>query len=203
MTQAMPQSKEGAGEVARQVGADAKQKAGDVAVVAGSEARAVVDEAKERAHDMLAETRDKFRAEADTQSRRVVAAMRDVGGQLDAMARGQAAQGWVPELSRRAAGTLSKTANQIEERGPEAALVDLKNFARRRPGMFLAGAVGVGFVVGRAIRAADTKALLAAAKDDGNESGPAGMPRQIEPPRPTTTTAPIRTSVDLTAEGWQ
>ena len=203
MTQAMPQSKVDTGEAARQVGSDAMQKAGDVAATAGAEMRAVVGEAKERAHDMLAETREKFRAEADTQSHRVAAAMRDLGGQLEAMARGQATEGWIPELSRRAAGTLTKTASQIDEGGPEAALADLKNFARRRPGMFLAGALGVGFVVGRAIRAADTKALVAAAKDDGGDSSPAQTPRQIEPPRPAMANAPTRTSVDLTAEAWQ
>jgi hypothetical protein len=200
MTQAMPQSKEGATEVARHVGADAVQRASDVAAAAGTEARNVVDEVKERAHDALGETREKLRVEATAQGRRVAAAMRDLGDQLEAMAHGESTQGWLPDVSRRAAGTLAKTADQIEERGPEAALADLKNFARRRPGVFLAGAVGLGFVVGRMIRAADTRALVAAAKDD--DAGSTATKGRIEPPRQMVS-APPGNPIDLTAEGWQ
>ena len=199
MTQAMPQSKEGASGAARQVGADAMQKASDVGSVAGTEARAVVDEAKERANDALRQTREKLRGEATAQSRRLAAAMRDVGGQLDAMANSPSADGLVPDLSRRAAGTLTRTANQIDERGPEAALDDLKSFARRRPGVFLAGALGLGFVVGRMIRAADTRALAAAARDEGSID----TRGRIEPLRREMVGAPAQSSIDLTAEGWQ
>jgi hypothetical protein len=41
----------------------------------------------------------------------------------------------------------------MEQGGPEGVIQDVAGFARRRPGMFLAGAAGIGFVVGRLVRA--------------------------------------------------
>jgi hypothetical protein len=147
------------------------EKAGEVATVAGTEGRAVVDEAKERARDFMTESRERLRYEATGQTQRIAETMRTLGGQLNAMAQGQPTEGWLPDAGRRLAATMTDTARKLEERGPDAALHDLKAFARRRPGMFLAGALGAGFVVGRMLRAVDTHALIEAAKGDGNESG--------------------------------
>ena len=47
---------------------------------------------------------------------------------------------------------VSGLADRLQRGGAQGALDDLTGFARRRPGMFLAGAVGLGFLVGRVAR---------------------------------------------------
>jgi hypothetical protein len=41
----------------------------------------------------------------------------------------------------------------MEQGGAQGVVDDVTRFARRRPGVFLAGAAGMGFVVGRLVRA--------------------------------------------------
>ncbi len=47
---------------------------------------------------------------------------------------------------------MSACASEIEERGLEGLAAYVVDFARRRPGVFLAGAAVLGFGVGRLIR---------------------------------------------------
>ena len=56
---------------------------------------------------------------------------------------------------------LSTFAERLDQDGPQALMTDLAAFARRRPGIFLLGAAGAGFVVGRIVRG------TAAANGDG------------------------------------
>jgi hypothetical protein len=49
-------------------------------------------------------------------------------------------------------------ASRLEQRGPQGVMDDMSRFARRRPGLFLAGAVGAGFVAGRLVRASSGQA---------------------------------------------
>jgi hypothetical protein len=214
MTQAMTQPQaDGGPAAARQVGAEAMEKAGEVATVAGSEGRAVVDEARERARDLVSESRERLRSEATGQTQRIAETMRTLGGQLNSMAQGQPTEGWLPDVSRRVAATMTDAARKLEERGPDSALHDLKAFARRRPGMFLAGALGAGFVVGRMLRAVDTHALVEAAKGNGDETGAfsgetsAFSDEQVPavaltPPAPAVPLTPT-SAIDSTAEGWR
>jgi hypothetical protein len=58
----------------------------------------------------------------------------------------------------------------MEQGGPQGVLDDVSRFARRRPGMFLAGAAGIGFVVGRLVRAG------VASQEDGDQSTPTAYP---------------------------
>ena len=46
-----------------------------------------------------------------------------------------------------------RLASRMEQGGAQGVVDDVTRFARRRPGAFLAGAAGVGFVVGRLVRA--------------------------------------------------
>jgi hypothetical protein len=202
MTQAMQQSEsENTQSVARRVSTESMEKAGEVASAAGDEARAVVDQARDRTLEFVHDAREKLRVEADEQSRRLASTMRSFSDQLDTMARGQASEGWVPDLSRRVAGTIAKTAESLETRGPEAVLGDLKAFARRRPGMFLAGSMGLGMLVGRIMRAADTKSLMSAAKGDSEEAESA-VPR-IEPPAPIALTPSGEAPIGQPAGAWR
>lgn len=65
------------------------------------------------------------------------------------------------DYARRAAGAIENVANTIAEKDPDELLEDTRNFVRNSPGIALAGAAVVGFVVARLI-----KSGLAPDKDD-------------------------------------
>jgi len=66
------------------------------------------------------------------------------------------------EYARRAAGTIENVANAIAEKDPDELIEDTRNFVRNSPGIALAGAAVVGFVVARLLK-------TGLAKDDGED----------------------------------
>ena len=53
------------------------------------------------------------------------------------------------DYARRAAGAIENAANTIAEKNPDELIDDTRNFVRNSPGIALAGAAVVGFVVAR------------------------------------------------------
>ena len=53
------------------------------------------------------------------------------------------------DYARRAAGSIENVANQIASKDPDELIEDTRNFVRNSPGIALAGAAVVGFVVAR------------------------------------------------------
>ncbi len=149
------------------------EKASDVRSAAAGEARGVAQDAKYHARQVAHESRESLRSEASNQAARVASTLRDIGGQLQSMAQSQTGGGVAVDMSRQLADTASRVADKLETGGVDATLADVKSFARRRPGMFLAGAIGAGFVVGRLLKAADTHSLMEAAKDEHGDGAPA------------------------------
>lgn len=68
------------------------------------------------------------------------------------------------DYARRAASALENVANTIAEKDPDELLEDSRNFVRNSPGIALAGAAVVGFVVARLI-----KSGLAPAEDEEDD----------------------------------
>lgn len=56
------------------------------------------------------------------------------------------------EYARRAAGSIENAANQIASKDPDELIEDTRNFVRNSPGIALAGAAVVGFVVARLLK---------------------------------------------------
>lgn len=56
------------------------------------------------------------------------------------------------EYARRAAGTIENVANTIADKDPDELIEDTRNFVRNSPGIALAGAAVVGFVVARLVK---------------------------------------------------
>ena len=56
------------------------------------------------------------------------------------------------DYARRAAGALENVANTIAEKDPDELMEDTRNFVRNSPGVALAGAAVVGFVVARLLK---------------------------------------------------
>jgi len=56
------------------------------------------------------------------------------------------------DYARRAAGAIENVANTIAEKNPDELIDDTRNFVRNSPGIALAGAAVVGFVVARLVK---------------------------------------------------
>lgn len=56
------------------------------------------------------------------------------------------------DYARRAASAIESTANAIAEKDPDELIEDTRNFVRNSPGLALAGAAVVGFVIARLLK---------------------------------------------------
>ncbi|MDQ4070230.1 MAG: hypothetical protein M3203_12285 [Actinomycetota bacterium] len=135
--------------VARTANQDVRELAGTVR----SQADQVKGELAGQARGMLEETRGQLTSQADMQATRMARAIFQVGSQAVALSEGRPDEaGPLVDYAEQAATWLDSTASYLEERGIEGLALDVADFARRRPGVFLAGAAVLGFGVGRLIR---------------------------------------------------
>jgi hypothetical protein len=146
-------------EEARDVGQTAVAAGGDVAQTAKQEGREVVRETARQARDLYGEARGHLRQQAGDQQRRAAGGIRSLGSELHGMA--ENGSGPASELARQAAGRVSGVADWLEAREPGQLVDEVKQFARRHPGTFLAGAAVLGVLAGRM-----TRGLVADAHDD-------------------------------------
>ncbi len=135
--------------VARTANEDVRELAGTVR----NQAEQVKGELTDQAREMLDESRAKLQEQADIQATRLARALAQVGGQAVALADGRPEEaGPLADYAEQAAGWLDTCAAEIEDRGLEGLAADVVDFARRRPGVFLAGAAVLGLGVGRLVR---------------------------------------------------
>lgn len=135
-------------QVAQQGGHAAAQAAGDVKDTAAEQARRVAGEAKTQVRSLASDVRDRVGEQARTQNDRLVSSIRDTADQLDQM-RGDRSDSPAATVVSRVADSGRQFADYLDRHGPEGVLNEVQDFARRRPGAFLATALVAGFVVGR------------------------------------------------------
>lgn len=142
----------------------------NVVDAARDEQRALVDTAKREGSRLANEARHELRSQAETQMSRLAENARALASQLHCAAEGRpVGDGPLPELAGHAGDRVDALAARLEGGGFDAMAQDLKDFARRRPAVFLAGAFAAGIVAGRVLRNADTHALVDAARPDGTQ----------------------------------
>jgi hypothetical protein len=155
--------KERAVETVAEVDAGAKYVAG----VAGEEAKDVAHDAKDAARGFLHETRTQLSDQASTQQRRAAGALRSTSDELAGLADGTATGSGAATNAVRAVGEQTRrVADWLEQREPADVVYEVRTFARRHTGAFLAIAVGVGLVAGRI-----TRALVSDARDNDRTTG--------------------------------
>ncbi|MFE0871731.1 ATP synthase subunit B family protein [Streptomyces rochei] len=132
----------------------ARQAAGQVAGTAADQARSVVGEARQQAGTVLEELRGRAMGEAEEQTRRAAGQLRQWAGDLSTLAAHAPDDSPARGLVTHAADRGSQAADYLDERGVEGLVGDLQQFARRRPGAFLGGALLAGLAVGRLAKAA-------------------------------------------------
>lgn len=159
--------KERVAETASQVGDAGRETAHD----AKEKARDVAHEATDRARGLAERARSELGSQAGTQQQKLASGIRSLGDELSQMAGGTQDPGYASEIVERAGDATKRVAQWFEDREPGAVLHEVEDFARRRPGLFLAMAAGAGLLVGRFLRGAKD----AQSDDSGRfESGDVG-----------------------------
>ena len=152
-------------EQAASVASTASEQAAQVASTAGEQAKVVASDAKDQARQLVDNGRQQLRDTAGEQTQRAASSLRDLGDQLQKMISGEGpAEGPAADVARQAAQSVQRFAESLENRRPEDLLNDVKRFARERPGVFVLGALGAGFLAGRVLRSVDTSSITEAAK---------------------------------------
>lgn len=137
---------------AAHLGHDATATAGHVAGVAKDEAGAVASEAKHQARELWNEGRNELREQAASQQKRVASGLRSISEELQSMASSSESGGTAATLVGQAADGTGTVASWLDDRNPGSLLDEVRSFARRRPGVFVALAVGAGVLAGRLTR---------------------------------------------------
>ena len=139
-------------EQASTVGHDAKQAGAHVADTAKEEARHVASEAKSQARQLWQQTQSEAEGQAGQQQDRLARGLRSLGDELEQMAKGTDQSGLATDLARQGSAKAREVAGWLENRQPDELLSEVRQFARRRPGTFLAIAAGAGLLGGRLTR---------------------------------------------------
>lgn len=178
---------------------------------ARSKGERVGRQAKEEMGNVIGDARSKARDQADDQTHRAAGALRGMADQLNSMASGAGEEGMMVDLAQNGAERIRFFANHLDDAGFDGIVNDVENFARRRPGVFIAAGMGLGMVLGRVLRSADMDSMKEAVTSNGDENettrpdrptrqpgsetdrGPGDLGRRSEPlapedvPRPVTT----------------
>ena len=164
--QAKDTAKETAGvakEQAGQVAGTAKDAGARVAGTTKDQASRVASDAVGQAKQLYGQATDQLSEQAGKQQTAAAGALRTLSGDLQSLQRGEGGgDGLAAELVEAISTRANRLGEWLEQREPADVLHDVRQFAARRPGLFIALAAVTGVVAARA-----TKALTADAKQDG------------------------------------
>jgi hypothetical protein len=144
-----------------------KQAAGEVAQTAADRAKDVAHEAKTQARNVVGQAQDQLREQASTQHRSLVNNLRSLGDQLTSMADRSEESGQAIDLVSEAGSRAHSVASWLDEREPGQLVDEVRSFARRKPGVFVLGALAAGVVAGRL-----TRGVVAIHRDGETDSSP-------------------------------
>jgi len=158
-------------------------------------------ETKQQAKDLYRQTQSELADQAASQQKRVASGLRSLGDELGSMADKSDTQGVASDLAHQAASRAAGVADWLDQRDPGALLDEVKDFARRKPGIFITIAAVAGVVAGRL-----TRSVIAEAKDSsdtgtGSSTGTAAQ-GGVTPPTGTSAEAEFgaTTGVDTAFE---
>lgn len=151
-----PQTGDSTAETARHEAAEvadtAKEAGAQVAQSAKEQVGEVTREAGQQARDLADQFRSEATEQAATQQQRAAGGLRSLADELSGMANRSEQDGPATDVARQAAGRLHDVAQWLENREPGEVLDEVRSFARRRPGAYLALAAGAGMLAGRLTR---------------------------------------------------
>lgn len=144
-------------DAAKDVAGDAKAKASDVAGTAKEQVSNVASEATEHAKQLYSQATDTLKEQAAGQQQRAAGGLRSIGEQLGRMAENDDEQGIAAKVVRDLSHRAGSAAGYLEGRDPGSLLDEVKSFAAKRPGTFIAIAAGAGILAGRLAKALATE----------------------------------------------
>ncbi len=171
-------------EQASQTAGQARSAASDVMETARGQARTVAEESRSQARAAASTMGNRIADEAEEQTRRASANLRQWSEDLSSMAENAESDSPARSMVRQVAERGHGAADYLEDRGVQGLLDEAQMFARRRPGLFLAGAAIAGFAIGRLVKSAQ-EAQKQPEPDQGPGQAPAEAPQgQISPDVP-------------------
>src|SRR4051794_24318842 len=126
---------------AKDVGREAVGGAKQVAGTAKDQAANVAGEAKYQAKDLIGQARNEARQQAHSQQQRAAQGLRTAAESLTGMAQ-NADSGVAQQVVQNVSERVHSAASWLEQREPADLLQEVRSFAARRPGLFLAIAAG-------------------------------------------------------------
>ncbi|MEX5296379.1 hypothetical protein QYM41_13960 [Kocuria sp. CPCC 205268] len=122
---------------------------------AKDQAVTVKEEAAHQAQDLFGRLRSDLREQTGPQQDRLASTVRSVSDEINALSRGEKPESdYVTGLLGSVSGRVESLASSLETKDAGELLDDVRRFAARRPGTFLAVAAGIGLLAGRATRGA-------------------------------------------------
>lgn len=157
-------------EEAKNVASDAKDAGQRVVGTTKDEAAKVVGEAKNQVKDLYSQASSELKDQASTQQKRVAEGLRSMGDELGSMAQNSEGNGVANQLVSSLSSRAGSVAEWLDARDPGSLLREVRSYAARKPGAFIAIAAGAGILAGRL-----TKSLVTAAKDESQAPGSAAQ----------------------------
>lgn len=156
-----------------------------LAETAKSEAQSVAADAKEQARNLVDEARTQVQEQSRSQLDTLVSTLQGFADDLERMARGEGAEsGLARDVVTQVGDKAKALSSQLRGQEPAQVLDQARDFARRRPGTFLLGALAAGVVAGRVARGAkDANSSTSSA----GTTAPATTEFASPPPTPPTT----------------
>ena len=130
----------------------AKQAGVHVAETVKEQASQVTTEAKYQAKQLLAQAQSELTEQAAGTQQRVSEGLHALADELSGMARNSEQDGVATDLARQAADKARMAAGWLADRDPGSLLDEVRSFARKKPGTYLALALGAGVLAGRLTR---------------------------------------------------
>jgi hypothetical protein len=140
--------KDQAGQVADTAQQAGKKVAGAVQEQAGE----VTAEAGKQARQLLTQAQSELTDQAAATQQRVAEGLHALADELTGMAKNSSQDGPATDLARQAADKAHQVAGFLADRDPGTLLDEVRSFARRKPGTYLALALGAGVLTGRLAR---------------------------------------------------
>lgn len=172
-------------QVARQgateTGQRASQLSGDLAHRAADRGRNVAAEAGRQAQNLMGQASAQLKEQAGAQQHRAASGLRELGEELRAMSDRTDRPGVAPDLVRHAADRAHQAAQWLDQREPGMVVNDVRDYARRNPGLFLAGAAIAGVIAGRLTRTRGAMQGDDGQQPEGHPDGMGGQPGGAAP----------------------
>jgi len=123
-----------------------------VAGIAREQASGVAAEAGRQGRDLLHQAQGQLEKQAAQGQQQLAGQLLSLSDELRSMAGASGQGGMAASLAGQAASRVRTAGQWLEDRQPGQVADELQSFARRRPAVFLALAVGAGLVAGRLTR---------------------------------------------------